>query len=328
MIVRIALLLPLLAALSAGCKREEIRVYIAPKDRAFAREESPSEPGRSRPQLTWVLPRGWQETDPGKVSVANFAIKTSEGEASVNITPLPNLEGQEAMVVNMWREQVGQRPLTEEEIVASLVPVEVAGEPGKLFEIAGADKRRIITAMQHRGDASWFFKLAGDEAVVIAQKPAFLDFIKSVRMKESLAPTTTAHSHAHFNWSVPDQWHPLEAKEMQIARFAVPERGGAKAEVSVSIFPNDTGGTLANVNRWRKQIGLGEIGEADLPSVVRSLDGSEGGAILVELANASHRLVGAIIPRANQWFFYKLLGDADAVAAEREAFIRFASSPP
>jgi hypothetical protein len=29
-----------------------------------------------------------------------------------------------------------------------------------------------------------------------------------------------------------------------------------KAEVTVSAFPGDTGGLLANLNRWRGQIGL------------------------------------------------------------------------
>ena len=69
-------------------------------------------------------------------------------------------------------------------------------------------------------------------------------------------------------WQVPGQWKELPAGQMQVARFAVPDRGSAKAEVFVSVFPSDTGGSLANVNRWRRQLGLPEIQQADLTSMV------------------------------------------------------------
>ena len=42
----------------------------------------------------------------------------------------------------------------------------------------------------------------------------------------------------------------------------MPAVEGAKADVTVSIFPNDTGGVVANVNRWRTQVGLPETDEA------------------------------------------------------------------
>jgi hypothetical protein len=147
-------------------------------------------------------------------------------------------------------------------------------------------------------------------------------------MKDAPPPVEAVNPPAQFKWSVPEGWRPLLPGEMQIAKFAVPERSGARAEVTVSTFPSDTGGTLANVNRWRKQIGLGEIGEAELPALIQPLDPAQNGAILIDLANASRRLVGAIVPRGRQWYFYKLLGDAEVVAAERDGFVRFASSEP
>jgi hypothetical protein len=155
---RLAILL-FLAVTIAGCRRETIRVYTAPKDAPSVvahGEQEGREPPRNRPQLTWTLPQGWRQTDPGQVSVANFVIDADAGQASVNITPLPNLAGREAMVVNMWREQLGQPPLPEEEVTAALTPVEVSGESGQLFEIDDG-RRRIVTALLHRPDASWFF---------------------------------------------------------------------------------------------------------------------------------------------------------------------------
>ena len=323
MILRVALL-AITAVLCAGCKEEKIRVYLAPTEHLLDEAASGERP---QPQVTWTLPNGWRQTEAGQVSLANFAIQTAAGEASVNITPLPNLRGREAMVVNMWREQVGQPPLTEDEITAALTPVEVGGAPGQLFEIGAEGKHRIITAIQHREETSWFFKLAGDEAVVAAEKPTFLEFLKSIHINETSAATPDAGATGRFKWAVPDQWRAVPPGQMQVAKFNVPAQDGAKADVTVSIFPSDTGGTLANVNRWRKQVGLAEIGESDLAPLITPLEPGSA-AVLVDLVNDKKRLLGAIVPRGNEWFFYKLLGDAAAVTAARDSFIEFVKSQP
>jgi hypothetical protein len=131
-----------------------------------------------------------------------------------------------------------------------------------------------------------------------------------------------------LNWATPQGWTALAAGQMQVAKFAVPERDGAKAEVAVSIFPNDTGGTLANVNRWRKQLGLGEVDAAGLAALVTPLDPNTPDAQLVVLTGEKQSMLGAIVPRGGQWWFYKMMGDASAVNAEREAFVQFAKSQP
>jgi hypothetical protein len=58
------------------------------------------------------------------------------------------------------------------------------------------------------------------------------------------------------------------------------------------------------------------------------LDAAIPGAVLVDLTNDTQRMLGAIVPREGQWWFYKLLGGAAVVGAERENFIRFAKSAP
>jgi hypothetical protein len=317
-----------------GCRKPFVRVYLAPKDipdsaGAHSHSETPVA-AASKPQLSYKLPPGWTETTPNSVSLAAFSIKSGTAEANVAITPLPNLAGREALVVNMWREQAGLPPIDEAELDKTLETVEIAGEKGQMFEVLGALEGgaplRIITAFVHQRDASWFYKLAGEEALVAAQKPAFVEFLKSVRVKApgpGEAKNGSEPPAALPSPATPPGWTALTPGQMQIAKFAVPEKDGAKAEVSVSVFPSDTGGTLANVNRWRKQIGLGEIDEAALPASVKPLEGPNG-AVLVDLKNESRALLGAIMPRDGQWYFYKLLGDAAAVESAREQFVAYA----
>ncbi len=100
----------------------------------------------------------------------------------------------------------------------------------------------------------------------------------------------------------------------------------AKAEVNVAAMGGEGGGLLANVNRWRGQIGLGAISENDLSQLAQSLDVSGGTATVVDFTGkdaktgAPTRLVGAIVAQSGQTWFYKLMGDASIVARQKERF--------
>jgi hypothetical protein len=330
----------LLALVFAGCSKPEIRVYTVDKEKPAATPapaaKAPGEtPGRPRPQVTYTLPAGWKETGANSLSVVNFAIKTEAGEATVNITPLAGMQGREAVIVNMWRSQVGQSALSDEDVTKEFTPVDVAGGKGQLFEVTGnnaGQSLRIVTAFAHVGGDSWFYKLQGGDAVVAAQKPVFVEFLKTVRIKEgSASAEVTARPPApekpQPKWTVPAGWQTNAPGQMQLAKFTVPAVEKAQAEVAVSVFPSDTGGTLANVNRWRRQLGLGDIDEAGLKDCTKPIEGAPG-AELVDLANGEKRLLSAIVPRDGTWWFYKLMGDAPAVNAAREDFVRFALSTP
>ena len=43
---------------------------------------------------------------------------------------------------------------------------------------------------------------------------------------------------------------------MRKASFVVEEADGAKVDISATSFPGESGGLLANINRWRGQLGL------------------------------------------------------------------------
>ena len=62
--------------------------------------------------------------------------------------------------------------------------------------------------------------------------------------------------------------------------------------------------------------------------MVAVLDAGMPDSVLVDMTNNNQRLVGAIVPRDGQWYFYKLLGDAAAVGPQKDAFIAFAKSQP
>ena len=116
-----------------------------------------------------------------------------------------------------------------------------------------------------------------------------------------------------------------------MAEFLLPG-GSAPTAVNVSKSPGDGGGLLANVNRWRSQLGLGPVAEADLPSQVQSLDLPGGKASLADISGQDAetgqkaRLLAAVVSRPGGTWFYKLMGDAPVVQQEKDAFLKFVQS--
>lgn len=321
----------------AACERQSVQVYLAPKE-VPAKPPVAAAPPASRasapkPRLGYVLPDGWQKTDGGQMSLAAFRAVSDVGEVSVNVTPLPNLAGKEVEVINMWRQQVGQEPLSPEDAAKAVTPVDIGGSPGQLFEISGTRDglvTRIVSAVAHTSDASWFYKLSGPEAAVAAQREPFLAFLKSVRFEQpgtATAASGPAEGEVEFKASTPEGWQVLPPGQMQVAKYTVASTEEPKAEVAVSVFPNNTGGTLANVNRWRKQLGLTETNDEGLKDHISPLGSALPEALLVEIRNEPRMILGAIVPRGGQWWFYKMTGGVPAVNAARDAFVSFAQQP-
>jgi hypothetical protein len=98
------------------------------------------------------------------------------------------------------------------------------------------------------------------------------------------------------------------------------------AELAVTAFPGDVGGEAANVNRWRGQIQLPPLGEAEVAANITRLEANGLNIAVVDLAGGSTRMLGAIVPFGGATWFFKLLGPDAVVAGERPLFLEFLST--
>ncbi len=296
----------------AGCGREDIKVYTVPKEPVATTSEPmarrPAAP--ATPQLRWTLPAGWKESPPSEFRVASFRVrgKDAREDADVSVVPLPGDAGGDLANVNRWRGQVDLAPVTEEELPALAEKVEVGGQPAALYDLAGEDQR-ILAVILHRDGMAWFFKMTGNPAWVAQQKPAFVEFLKSLQFG---GPQTVADADRP-RWVVPADWKEVAPGQFLVAKFEIT----GNTVVNISSSPGDGGGLAANVNRWRRQLGL-----AELPDVEKTVTPLGDGA-MVELSGESAALVGVIVPRAGRTWFYKLMGEPAVVASQKEAFLRF-----
>ncbi|KAB2642657.1 MAG: hypothetical protein DVB26_01940 [Verrucomicrobia bacterium] len=102
--------------------------------------------------------------------------------------------------------------------------------------------------------------------------------------------------------------------------------GGAKAELAISHFPGDVGGDLANVNRWRQQIGLAPVDAAALPPLVTKLSAGSASFSLIDASGAAVRMVAAWTRHGADTWFFKFSGPAELVEAEKAKFTAFIES--
>jgi hypothetical protein len=112
---------------------------------------------------------------------------------------------------------------------------------------------------------------------------------------------------------------------MLLAKFSINDEG-TRADITVSSFPGDVGGLLANVNRWRRQVNLPAIDEPQLASAVKKISVQSEEGALVELENPdgkSASIVGVAVPHNGQTWFFKMFGDAKLVAREKDTFVKF-----
>lgn len=361
------------ATMIAGCDRGGVEVVTVSKENpeipTVALPPGHPEPGSSmanmtgmnvgmdpafRPKLTYKVPEGWSEVDPGPVRVASFKVSKDGALADISVVPLAGVAGGDLANVNRWRQQVGLEPITAEALKASAEKVEIAGGSGELYDLVGknpgsGDAMRVLGAIQHREGTAWFFKISGDADLVAAQKPALIEFIKSVQFHapdmSALPPshppigdmsmpgmakaTDPINREGQPKWTVPSDWKETAGGQFLVAKFLIDE---GKAAVNVSASAGDGGGLAANVNRWRRQIGLAEVPETEITSkaVTREIGGSK--ITFVELSGTDPRtqqptrVVGAMVPSGGQTFFYKLAGEANLVTSQKEAFEKFVES--
>jgi hypothetical protein len=141
---------------------------------------------------------------------------------------------------------------------------------------------------------------------------------------EVAAPPAPASA---LQWTLPRGWTATLVGGMRYATLKPPVEG--RIDVSVVVLPGPAGGELANVNRWRGQLGLGAIDEPALASVRQAVQTKAGPLSVYDFTSEgekkSRMVAGLAFLEGNSWFV-KMIGDAGAVAAARADFIHLLQS--
>lgn len=131
-----------------------------------------------------------------------------------------------------------------------------------------------------------------------------------------------------LKWTLPTGWTEKLEGGMRYATLKPATPG--KIEVSVVMLPGPAGGEMANVNRWRGQLGLAPLDEAGLAATRKAIPSTAGQLGVFDLVSDGQvktRMTAALLAatNGNTWFL-KMTGDAEPVAANQADFQKLLES--
>ena len=152
-----------------------------------------------------------------------------------------------------------------------------------------------------------------------------------IEARPSPAAAPSAAVNPSGNVPAPPHWEAQPLAQMRQASFLVRGDGGATADISLVTLGPSSGDVLANVNRWRDQLGQPPITAEELPNIVQHLPEARGHVAVVDIEgkpeqgdpNKDGRIIAAIAPAAGGTAFFKLRGNAALAGAEKENFLNW-----
>lgn len=315
---------------------------------------APAAPGAATaqpPQVTGTPPPNWEAQPLSSMRLASYLVKGDNGAAAdISLVALTGPAGGALDNVNRWLTQLGQPAITAEQLekaaqhvnspLGDVTVVDLEGLP------QGADAAkdgRIIAGIASVDGRTFFFKMRGNAALAESQKAGFIEWIGTVKPAEAGAEQPAAPVVAtppvaaapapeagpekpQLKWEVPAGWNAVAPTSMRYASFAVAGQNGEAADISVSVFGGDGGGDLGNVNRWRSQIGLGEIGADELKALIVPVAGKDNEILTVDMAGPKGRILAGWAKMEGKTWFFKLLAPDNLAAAEKAGFLKFLGS--
>ena len=160
--------------------------------------------------------------------------------------------------------------------------------------------------------------------------------------KETLVTKFSGTEHIHqdhrsdqnslLHLKAPPNWRQQPADPMRKASFVVEGENGAKVDISVTSLPGESGGLLANINRWREQLGLGAIESEQVESIIEKRTVRDRQFVIVDLVNDQttsknkQRIISAIVSAKGATWFFKMTGEQALTAAQKPAFLEVLES--
>ena len=144
------------------------------------------------PALHYDLPAGWEEKPLTPMRVASFRIPGgADGDADASIVFLAGAAGGELSNVNRWRGQIALAPVSAEELNGLTTHIQARGHDFVMVDLLSnapvvqqKAKERMLAAILTGKNQSWFVKLTGPDALVTAQRDAFIGLLKSLTVPE------------------------------------------------------------------------------------------------------------------------------------------------
>jgi hypothetical protein len=254
------------------------------------------------PPVTYTVPKGWQREQGDAMRFATFRFGSPDKPLELSVTQLGREAEKLLANVNRWRDQLGLPPIDEGQLSKQIREMDVDGVKATLVELTG------LMAVKSRMNAPFAKR----------QPPP--------REKPDKEPQPAAS--LPLTYQTPPGWKEVTANDgISLAVFQIEEGNKMPARVTISAAG---GGSAANVNRWRAQVGLEPVSESQIQKDLRPIDvgGSEGQYVDLTGPESAggFRILAVMVPKENVTWFFKMRGPADLVGRQKSAFESFVGS--
>jgi hypothetical protein len=252
----------------------------------------------------WTLPAGWTQEDGGTGRIATLHVPGDPPlSLAVSSLRLPEDGLDEYLLanVNRWRGQLGLAALTAERFNQKEDPKE------EIFRFKLEDGTPVTLV-------DFIGKFSGGMTAPFA-----------VQGGQSSPPSSSSPK-PELAYELPPGWEAAAGDGVSTAAFT---SGGTRTTITALPASNDL---LANINRWRAQVGLTPIEQGDLDEAVKKIklgDDRTGDYVTLEGppdGESPKSIVGVIAVRDDTAWFVKMMGDSQAVQKKKAAFEAFVKS--
>lgn len=157
------------------------------------------------------------------------------------------------------------------------ISVREAPRAGAMYRFLGAV---LFPNEEAKSDKIWFFSVAGPEQKIREAMPTFDKFIRSVK----ILPENKA------SWTLPTGWTEEEGKGPFL--YATVYLGSKDLGMKVTPLGKEASSIDANVDRWRREIGLASIGLVGLDEFYHEEQTPQGKLVWVDMLGPSPRKSG------------------------------------
>jgi hypothetical protein len=112
--------------------------------------------------------------------------------ADRSVVPLSGEAGGNLANINRWRGQINLSPISAADLSAQSETITPGSRKMLYIDFVSHDllvnnqyKKRLMAAIYRREGRTWFFKMLGEDAAVLSAKPAFMQFLKSLKFNEN-----------------------------------------------------------------------------------------------------------------------------------------------
>ena len=294
------------------------------------------------PVVAWQLPEQWGENPGmGGIMAGSFHIKTKEGpQGRIGVMPFRETV-ETSQIVNMFARELGHPDYNQSTVGQILQKKELGGRTFEFIQLEDRTsedetQRAAMLALYRQDAQTWLFPFIANRKLVNEQLDNFYTFLGSTTLRAGKAPVRAiapslppaqAPTASHQpTWEAPAHWERRASTQMRIGNYAVTNEAGQTLDFSITSFPGQVGGILANVNRWLGQVGIEQTDEEGLKQYLSDRTVDEKPAKLVLAESEDQALYAAILFHKDRSWFLKLMGDRALAQDEKENFLGLVDS--